>query len=469
MSRSRLRVIRWGILYGVTAVFAVSCGQPKEPAAPAPIPPPPVTTTPDEFSWERHAGKTITILMAEHPVTNAMRDVVPEFEELTGMTVTIDALAEDLYFDRMEFALRAPRGMADVYFLPMDSDAYKQWSDDLVQPLTPYLEDPAMTHEDYDLADFPDAFLDAATYPPGQEDAQLYGIPVSFEAYILFYNKAHVDEYLDGNVPKTMDELTAAAQRIAEESEGEVMGAVMRGFRSDTIVDTVTGMVFNRWGPDPAPLPYNVWFDGAWTKPRVTHPAIVAGLNDYAGMMNGGPSNIQAMDWPEATLLFSQGRAAFFIDASLFGPGFEDESKSQVAGQVGYAELPPPEPNGTSRTGHWMWGIGIPKNAANPDAAWHFIQWFTGKDIAAQVGAYHGGAPRLSTWDEPEYTQELPNQYVDTVNSAMTKSRSTVVLRQGWKAYALEIAEAIQKIHSGADPQEAAENLQQRFESLAHR
>ena len=30
-----------------------------------------------------------------------------------------------------------------------------------------------------------------------------------------------------------------------------------------------------------------------------------------------------------------------------------------------------------SWTGHWMWGIGIPANAQNAEAAWYFVQWMT--------------------------------------------------------------------------------------------
>jgi ABC-type glycerol-3-phosphate transport system substrate-binding protein len=195
----------------------------------------------------------------------------------------------------------------------------------------------------------------------------------------------------------------------------------------------------------------------------VTDPRIVAGLADYAGMMRAGPANIQAVDWPEASLLFSQGRAAFFIDASLFGPGFENPDTSAIAGKVGYAPLPPPVPGGRSHTGHWMWGLGIPANAPNLHAAWYFIQWFTSKSVEARVGAFHGGAARLSTWQNPDYTSALNPDYVATVQAAMKTSRSTVVFREGWKAFALELAGAIQRIYSGQEPAEAAANVQSKF------
>jgi multiple sugar transport system substrate-binding protein len=414
-----------------------------------------------EFDWRQFEGSEITVLISEHPVTDGMRTVLDQFEEATGITVNIEALAENLYFDRMEVALRADEGVADVYFLPMDSTAFTQWSNGLIYPLTPFLEDPAMTSPDYDFADFPQGFVQATQYPPGTGEEEDFGIPVSFEAYILFYNKELVDEYLDGVVPETMDELIAAAQMISEESGGTVAGAVMRGIRSHTIMDTVTGMVFNVWGEEEMSLPYNVWFDGAWENPIVNDERIATGLSHYAGMMSAGPVNIQALDWPDASLLFQQGRAAFFIDASLFGPGFEDPEASAVAGQTGYAVLPPVEAGGASYTGHWMWGLGIPANAQSPEAAWYFIQWMTSKDIEPQIGALHGGAARVSTWSNPVYTDTLNPEYVDTVLEAMQSSRTTVVFREGWSEYALAIVDAIQDMFNGATPEEATATSQE--------
>lgn len=416
--------------------------------------------------WQRHAGKTITVLIAEHPVAQGMRERLPAFEAATGIKVELQALAEDLYFDRMELALRARDGVADVYFQPMDSTAFTQWKAGLIRPLSPFLADPTLTAADYDLADFPEGFLVATTYPPGDAGAEHYGIPVSFECYILFYNKDHVATYLDGKVPATMPELLAAAETVKERSGGSVAGAVMRGIRSDTPIDTVTGIVYNAWGEEPTPAPYNVWFDGDWSRPRLTDPRIVRGLADYAGLMRAGPPNILAIDWPEASLLFQQGRAAFFIDASLFGPGFEDPSASQVAGRTGYAPIPPQEPGGRSWSAHWMWGLGIPANAREPEAGWLFIQFMTNRESEPLIGKLHGGAARLSTWRNPDYTSALNPDYVATVEQVMRTTRSSVVFREGWAAFATEIVGAIHEIHAGTPAEQAAQALEAKFQAM---
>jgi multiple sugar transport system substrate-binding protein len=119
-------------------------------------------------------------------------------------------------------------------------------------------------HGSQTSADFPQGFQDPGTYPPGDASAQLYGIPISFETYILFSNKDLVAKYLGGVMPKTFDELIAAAEKITKDGAKDgVVGAVMRGIRSDTIMDTFSGVVYDSWGAKEAPPPYGLWFDGA--------------------------------------------------------------------------------------------------------------------------------------------------------------------------------------------------------------
>jgi multiple sugar transport system substrate-binding protein len=416
------------------------------------------------FDWKRFSGQEITLLLNEHPWTDGVQPLIPEFEKLTGIKVNVQTFSEDLYFDKMEQALRSSSPVADVYFLPMDSTGYTQYQAGLIAPLSPYIDNPSLTASDYDISDFPEGFISVVKYPPGAAETQIYGIPITFETYILFYNKELVDRYLGGQVPQTMSELVADAQKITDEANGEVYGAVMRGIRSDTIMDTLTGVVFDSWGSDPTPLPYNIWFDGAWSKPRLTDPRIVEGLSNYAALVAAGPPNALSLDWPDATTLFQQGKAAFFIDASLFAPAMEDPSQSQIAGKVGYAMLP--STNQGAMTGHWMWGLGIPANSEHKEAAWYFIQWATNKENTAKIGVHTWGAPRTSAFSDPVYTDALVPEYVDAVSTAMATSRPTAVMKEGWKEGALVIVNAMQQMAQGKNPQEVMAAAQAQFEQL---
>ena len=420
-----------------------------------------------EFSWDRFSGQSITVMMPEHPVTDGIRAVLDQFESDTGIEVNLQTMAEDLYFDRMEVALRGSGGdsLMDVYFLPMDSTAYTQHTNGLVHSLQGFIDDPDITASDYNIADIPAGFLDSTKYEL-DGNWEYHGIPASFETYILFANLDHVDQYLDGMMPTTMEELITAARKVKEESGGAVAGAVLRGIRSDTLIDTITGFVNNSVGAADRSAPHNVWFDGDWSKPKMNDPDIVRGLSNYAELMKAGPVNIQAMDWPDASQFFMAGGAAFFIDASLFAPGFENPDESPVAGRIGYSVIPVDNTEGEPYTAHWQWGFGIPQNAANPEAGWFFIQYMTNPDNATAIGKLHGGAPRLATWDDPEYASSFPQAYVDAVAAAMPNSQTSVVQRAGWSKFALRIVDVIQEIYGGADPAAAGDAAQDDFATM---
>lgn len=415
--------------------------------------------------WRRFADTEITLLLNDHPWTQGVQPYLKEFESLTGIQIRLEIVPEPDYFQAMAATIRADPVRADVFFLPMDSTAYRFWRESRLLSLTPLINDPQLTAPTYNLFDFPEGFRLAAMYPPESEDKELFGIPATFEAYILFYNQQLVNQYLNGQLPKTLDELVLAAADISQRGQGEVFGAVMRGIESDAIIDTVTGIVLDCWGSSATSLPYNVWFEHDWLTPRLQDPRIVKGLETYARLMQAAPPDIKTMDWPAATQLFRAGKAAFYIDASLFGPGHENPEESAIADQVGYAALPPQHQ--TSLTGHWLWGLGIPQGSRQPQAAWMFIQWATSPAMEAKIGVKTGGAPRFSSWLTPSvFTEAMNVDYALAVQTAMQTSRSTAVLHPNWNQAAQAIAATLHQIYDGVEADVAAAQLQSRIKQI---
>ncbi len=411
------------------------------------------------FDWRQAEGTEITLLASEHPWTAGVREHLPEFEELTGIKVKVSAFAEDLYLDRANLAIRSATPVADVFMSLMDAAIYEQWQVGGVAPLTPFLTDAGLTNPEYGYDDFSPAMLLGASFPPGDPAAQQFAIPISMETFILFYNRALVDQYLGGKVPANMPELIAAAQTVTDAAGGQAFGAVMRGQRSASLVDTMTGVVLNAWGEAEAPLPYNIWFDAAWDKPRFDDPRIATGLANYAGLLKAGPENALAFGWEDASRYFAQGKAAFFVDASVFGPAFEDAANSAVAGKVGYAPMPPASGD-VSVSGHWAWGLSMAENSPNKTAAWLFMQWATSPEMDRAFGLKTGGATRKSSWSNPDYVAGFAPGYVEAVSKQLEHTRPTMVFRQGWSEVVLVIVDAIHAIYGGEDPAAATAMLQ---------
>jgi len=458
--RSRRRFLQLTLLSAGATGLLANCRRPQVAVEENSIPALPRTT----FDWQQFQGQTIHLLLDDHPWTVGVRPYLADFEAQTGIQLEVTVIPEPEYFQAMEAALQDAATPVDAFFLPMDSTAYRLWQASLLHPLTPLINNPQLTEASYNLFDFPEGFRLAAMYPPAAAAQQLYGIPATFEAYILFYNKQLVNEHLGGIVPQTMPELIAAAQKINQLGEGDFFGAVMRGIASEAIIDTVTGIVLDSWGDAATPLPYNVWFARDWQQPRFTDPRIVEGLTAYAQLMQAGPPNIKDINWPEATELFQAGKVAFYIDASLFGPGYES-AESAIAGNVGYERLPRFRAN--SLTGHWLWGLGIAQKSQHPEAAWLFVQWASNQQIEPLISVATGGAPRFSSWLNPSpYTEAMNVAYALCVQKAMQTSRPTAVLHPRWNAMALAIADTIHTIYDGTDSVEAVTQLEAQVEQI---
>ncbi|MUL82275.1 extracellular solute-binding protein [Mycobacterium sp. CBMA247] len=417
------------------------------------------------FDWKRFSGTEIDVMLDQHPWTQGVQTKLADFESATGIKVNLQTYAEDLYFDKLDQAVRTSNS-PDVVMTGFDTNLATLEAANLLAPLTPLIENPALTTADYDLSDFPSGIKQPAMLPSGDPNASLYGIPISTETYMLFYNKDLVAKYLGGKVPTTMTDLIAAAKLITAEGHGDVYGSVVRGIRATSIVDTPTALVFNRWpATNPAiNLPYNVYFDGAWNKPRLPDRAITQGLSDYAQLIAAGPPNKFALDWPDASALFSQGKAAFYLDASVFGPNFEKPDQSTVVGKVGYSTLPAAAQGGTS--GSWSWGLSIPSASTKKGAAWLFTQWFTDKQRTAEIGALTGGAPRQSSAEAPTYKAAFTPEYSRAVADSLANTRPTAVIKEDADPVLLIIVDAVMSMAQGQDPFAVMANAQTKMAAL---
>lgn len=410
------------------------------------------------FDWKRYDGEKITVMLNEHPWTDGVKDSIVDFEKATGITVDLKTYAEDLYFDKMNQALRT-NSAPDLVMTGLDYSISTQTAAGLLEPLDDYVANTSLTESDYDLSDFSNGALAPATLPAGEADAKLYGLPISTETYILFYNKDLVDKYLGGTAPTTMDQLIADAEKITREGGGKEFGSVVRGVRSSAIVDIPTAFVLNRTtNPADYPLPYNVWYDGAWDKPRMTDPSVIQGLTDYAKLLEAGPPNRLNIDWPDANSLFSQGKVAFYVDASVFSAGFEDPASSKIAGKIGYATLPTGVDGGTS--GLWSWGLSMAKASTHKGAAWTFMEWFTNKENTAKLGALTGGPARASAAEDPAFAKALNPEFVQTITASMKTALPTAVIAADIEPSLVAIVDNTIAIASGEDPAKAAKKAQ---------
>ena len=169
-----------------------------------------------EFDWKQQEGSSVNVLLVSHQFVEALKPLVPEFEEMTGISVTLDVLAEQAAFEKLLADLSSQVGSVDVFMTsPLNNWQYAtaNW----LEPLDGFIDNPTLTHPDYDVGDFFQGVLNSNRWTrvpmQGIGEGPLWALPINSESYLMAYRPSVFKE-LDLEVPKTYDELLAIADKL---------------------------------------------------------------------------------------------------------------------------------------------------------------------------------------------------------------------------------------------------------------
>jgi multiple sugar transport system substrate-binding protein len=312
-----------------------------------------------------YAGTTLVVNFPAHPHYNAVMEVLPEFTAQTGIEVEVDMLPYLDMRERQTLELALDEGAYDLISYVVFSKADYVYADQL-ENLAKYFMNPRLANPRYDAKDLIDGYVQNIGVAGGEKGylpgptGSLFGLPFGSETSVLFYRK-DVFEKHGLTAPNTYDELLDLACRIRDLEPG--MGGVAS--RAASGHQAAHAFLLHL-----APLGGRV-FDDAW-QPRINDAQGVAAAEALKRIVDCGPEGSSAFGPNEAANAFAQGQAAMFLDSIAFAPTFEDASRSTVAGNVGYA-MHPMGVQRASQTGGF--GLGIPANAENKEAAFLLMQW----------------------------------------------------------------------------------------------
>ncbi|HZJ10208.1 MAG TPA: sugar ABC transporter substrate-binding protein [Trueperaceae bacterium] len=348
-----------------------------------------------EFDWRQFEGEEIRFLMNQHPFTNFLEPLVPEFEELTGIDVTLESFPEDQFRQRRLLEVSSGADTLDGYMIMPGQVGAQYLGADWVRYIDDFVADSSLTNPDLDIDDFFGGAI--GTF---ENEQGLYGLPLQIESSLLFY-RADLFEAagLDGP-PETFDELAAYAAALDSE---EVAGFAMRG-QGAAATSQIVNLLYSFGGQ---------WLDADGNSALDSEESVAA-LTYYADLLrNYGPPGPASLHWPEVTSLYAQGQVAMIFDANVFRSIMEDPEQAidVVRENTMYAPLPA-GPAG-SVPAVLVWGLGVNQASSSPEAAWYFVQWALSKEN--QLAALLDGVPvaRTSAWANEEFQATAPESWIE--------------------------------------------------------
>jgi len=345
-----------------------------------------------------YAGTTLVVNFPAHPHYNAVMEVLPEFTAQTGIEVEVDMLPYLDMRERQTLELSLSEGAYDLISYVVFSKADYVYADQL-ENLAKYFMNPRLVDPNYEATDLIDGYVQNIGVAGGEKGylpgptGSLFGLPFGSETSVLYYRKDIFEKH-GLTAPETYDELLDLACRIPELEPG--MGGVASRAASGHQASHAFLLHL-------APLGGRV-FDGAWN-PTINNPEGVAAAKALKRIVDCGPEGSSAFGPSEAANAFAQGQAAMFLDSIAFASTFQDASRSQVVGNVGYAMHPMGVIN-ASQTGGF--GLGIPANAEHKEAAFLLMQWLTSKEGDLAVAMAGGNPSRFSTYANADLNARYP-------------------------------------------------------------
>jgi multiple sugar transport system substrate-binding protein len=350
--------------------------------------------TAQEFDWRRFEGTEIRFMMNRHPFTNWLEPVVHEFEELTGIGVTLEVLPEDQFRQVRLLEVSSAAPTLDGYMIMPGQVAAQYLGAGWLRFVDDFLDDPTLTHPDLDLDDFFSSAITTFRSPDGT-----FGLPLQIESSVLFYRSDLFEEAGLEGPPETMDELMAYAEALHGD---QVAGFAMRG-RGAAATSQTVNLLYSFGGR---------WMDEEGNSALASEESI-ATHEFYAELMrNYGPPGPTNLHWAEVTSLYAQGQAAMIFDGNLFRTIMEDPAQAIDVVRENTAYAPLPAGPAGSVPGVLVWGLAVNHASQNPEASWYFIQWALSKENQERLLLFGVPAARASAWDNEEFRATAPADWI---------------------------------------------------------
>ncbi|MYG09822.1 MAG: extracellular solute-binding protein [Rhodobacteraceae bacterium] len=349
--------------------------------------------------YESYSGETLIVNFPAHPHFDAVMKILPQFTAETGIEVEVDQLPYLKMRERQTLELGQEEGEYDLIAYVVFSKADYVYADQL-ENLARYFMNPMLADPSYDADDLIDGYVYNIGFAGGNKGylegktGSLFGIPYGSETSILGY-RTDIFEKHGLEVPETYDEMLELACKIPELEPG------MGGLSSRAASGHHASHAFLL---HLAPLGGRI-FDDQWN-PIVNNEAGVQAAQALKTIVDCGPEGAASFGFGEALGSFLNGDTAMFLDTTVVAGQINDPSKSKVVGNVGWALHPMGVQRG-SQTGGF--GIGIPKNAENKEAAFLLMQWLTSKHGDKLVAMEGGNPSRFSTHADPDVNAKFPH------------------------------------------------------------
>lgn len=342
-----------------------------------------------------YAGTTIRVLGMTGQISDAVEQNLEQFEEKTGINVNLELYGEAQLREKCTTEFLAGSSTIDAFLMSPLQDMAAYANNGWIEPLDSYLDDP-----DFDWEDFSSAPMEQIKI---QSTGEIGVLPLYSSVQLMYYRKDIFEE--KGIKPPTnYEELIAACQAINDPANN-FYGIACRGEKI-----ALTSQF----------SPFLYGFGGAYFKDGTcafNTPENLEAAKFYGNLLgNYAPEGILTTGYSQMTQLFNAGQVGMCIDAIALYQTLIDPNESAYYDKVGVAPIPE-GPAGRQSYKQVVWGAALYAGSQNKEAAWEFMKYVAGKDIAAEITPKGMPTFRASVWADERVTSAMPEDYIEAYNT----------------------------------------------------
>ena len=406
-----------------------------------------------DVQWKKYAGTTIEANLIKGPRGELLQKYASEFTELTGIKVESEVIPEQQQRQKAVIELTSGKPSFDVVHVSYHVQKRQFDKAGWLADLTPFMKDPNLTTPDLTVDDFSAGGLRFAQ----NEKGEMHSLPWSVDYFILYWNK-ELFAKKGVELPKTIDELVAAAEKLNDPANG-IYGFTGRGLRNANMV--LWTNLFLDYGGEFLDARGNILTDG---------PEAIEATKVYQHLLTKtAPPGVAGFNWMESMASLTQGRAAMWIDADGWAPPIEDPNASRVVGKIGYSVVPAGPKGQFSAT--YGDGIGIAQASTKKEAAYLYCQWAVSKTMGARLLQAGGGVPfRNSVLSDETVRKGVKTQeWLDAVIASAKISKLGLPIIVPVAEFRDIVGAALTATLSGADPATELKKAHEQFRPILER
>jgi len=353
------------------------------------------------------AGISLRGACFQHHFQSGIVELLPEFEELTGIAVNLELQAFPIYNQRMDLELST--GGSSYDFCNITFPYSGRWiGSGWFTPLDEFLQDPGATPPEWDADDFVSGAQTAFRDTRGLT----YGF--AWVAGVMMMGIARMDllEKAGLKVPQTFDDLRAVCAATHTQETAAFVNDKLHNWEWPPYLMGFGGRVFQDLDID--------------LTPSLNSPQAIVAADYYAHLLSAyAPLGVLTYNDDQALRAQLLGRANIRTTSVDWLRSLGSSSGSRVKDTVRFAPIPAgpagrfPAVNANA--------YGIPAGARHKRAAWEFIKWALSKSIMRRMALeknQHSTARRSIITDSDFRRmltingQDVASIYLDTMDQA---------------------------------------------------